>query len=164
MTDDEQAVAPNASCPILKISRGEDAASALRSRSVLQSGRLWAAALRDDDEVAQAAYHDFIHDVFTFSNGDTHRGRRKQLNTLVRPEAIDRIRDEIVAPQARSLLSRLATGPHPDGKYRLDLNVLGYRTFLHFTAQFIGFVGVETDEQMQRLAACVFPLSAAIAS
>ncbi len=164
MSDDRMAVLPNASCPMIKVSGGNEAAAALRNKAVVQSGAIWAQVHRDDSDAAQACWRGFTDNVVAFTDGESHRGRRKLLNQLVRPDAVDRIRDEIVTPQARALLSQLATGPGADGKYRLDLSVLGYRTFLHFTAKFIGLSGVDTDAQMARLAGCVAPLMTAIAS
>ncbi|MBA3741437.1 cytochrome P450 [Sporichthya sp.] len=151
-------------CPVEKIAGLADAFATLRSKDVLHSAAIWSAAHRDPTPEALTCLREYTDNVITFANGESHRGRRRLLNQLVRPEAIDVIRDTIVLPRSRELLQRLATGPDAEGRYRFDLVTFCERVFLHFSAKFIGFVGTETDEQMERLRGCVGPLSGAVAS
>ncbi len=160
---DVEVPAPNGSYQPLEVSGMVDAVATFRSKNIVHSAALLAGVHREVGGEAEVCLREFVGDALTFSNGESHRTRRKVLNQLVRPEALDHIRDEIVTPQAREQLPQFVT-QQDDGRYRVDLVAFCDRVFLHFAAKFIGLIGVETTEQLDRLQACVTPLSNAVTS
>src|SRR5581483_1648909 len=164
--DPEVDVAPLTSCPALEVGTMADAVATFRSKDVAHSAVILAGAHRDPspDGLGVTCLNEFVGNMLTFSNGDSHRTRRRVLNQLVRPAALDVFRDEVVGPQAVSLLPRMVSGPGVDGRYRLDLVAFCDRVFLNFAAKFIGLVDIDSDERMDRLAQCVTPLSNAVTS
>ncbi|MBA3741438.1 cytochrome P450 [Sporichthya sp.] len=164
--DPEVDVEPLTSCPAFAVDGWDDVVATLRSKDIVHSAAILAGAHRDPEPGGQGevCLREFIGNALTFSNGDSHRTRRRVLNQLVRPAALDVFRDEVIAPEAAALLPRVIHGPGEDGKYRLDLIKFCDRVFLHFAAKFIGLVDIDTDERMERLRECVTPLSNAVTS
>lgn len=164
MTVDNDRVTPMSEYPIFRVLRMPDAISTFRSKDVISSDVMFAGAHREVGGEGETCLREYTSNGLNWTNGNAHRSRRKLLNQLVRPGALDIFRDEIVTPQAETLLPRSVTGPHPDGKYRMELVQFCDRVFLHFSASLIGLVGIDTDEQMEQLRECVFPLSVAVTS
>jgi cytochrome P450 len=99
-----------------------------------------------------------------YTEGESHRLRRKLLNPLVRAEALQGIREDIVLPEADRLMDRWLAEPDADGKYRMDLVKYLERVFIHFTARLIGLVGIESDERLELMRSFAGPLAAGTSS
>jgi cytochrome P450 len=148
-------------CPIFHAGDYADAVAVLRSNDLINPPYLFAGSHLDGSGLAERTIDDYIGGAFMFMDGDAHRSRRRLLNRLVRPAALDEFRDQVIAPQSDVVLRRLLATPSPDGKYRLELMEFSDRVFLHFAAKLVGLVGVETEEQVAELQDCVLPFNAA---
>ncbi|MBA3741439.1 cytochrome P450 [Sporichthya sp.] len=162
--DDDEVVAPLTSCPVAHVRGSAAATAALRSKDLRNSDQMWAGIFHQPGVESETCLREFVKNDITFTNGEAHRTRRKLLNQLVRPAALDLFRDEILEPQSVTLLPRFVTGPDADGRYRANLNPFCDRLFLHFAAKFVGLVGLDTDDQMERLRTLVSPITAAFSS
>jgi cytochrome P450 len=153
-------VPPTGVCPVAHvrdIRSFAEVKNLMRSKSVSQwpdvMGNNWRA--KDVNGAIQA--REFLDGILAFVEGDEHARRRKLLNKLVKPESLDRIREEIVEPSVRRSMNDIVK-PGPSGVYRCDLVELLDRIFLEFSAKLIGLFGVETEAGMNRLRACVHPI------
>ncbi len=161
VNDDE--VTPLRGCPVFRPEGMAEVVATLRSKDIRHSDVLLAGAHQENDNgQGEMCLREFIGNVVAFSHGESHRTRRRLLNQLTRPEALDRLRDEVVMPQAQALLPRFIAGPDAHGNYGFDLSQFCDRLFLHLAAKFIGLVGADTDEQLDRLRECVDPLSSSV--
>ena len=151
-------------CPVFQVGNYADTVVVLRSKDVINPAYLFAGAHLDRSGLAERTVDDYIGGAFLFTDGEKHRGRRKLLNQLVRPAALDQFRDDVIAPQADALLRHRLARPSADGKYRLELMEFSDQVFLHFAAKMVGLVGVDTPEQIQQLKELVFPLNVATTS
>jgi cytochrome P450 len=153
-------------CPahgIARISRMDDVIAAVRSKEVLKSPESWAGLIEAGNEhepSLQAAADDLLRGTVSFVDGDDFRKRRRLLNSLMRPEALEHIREHVVLPAARRIIWDAANQPLADGTHRCELVGVLERIFLESSAKIIGLVDVESDERMARLRECVFPLFA----
>lgn len=155
-------------CPvrgIIKIGTMEDLVAAVRSKAVLKSAESFAGVIEpgnEDDVCAHATARDFLTGGFAFTDGPNFREKRKLLNRLIRPEALDEMREDVILPAAERIMGAALDTPDADGYRSCELVSLLERIFLEFSAKLIGFQDVETDERMAQLRDCVFPLFAAL--
>lgn len=91
-------------------------------------------------------------------NGDEHMQRRRVVNRLVRPEALDAARERQLLPGLARQLHRIRATPAPDGRFRTDLVPFSHKMFMQFAAAMIGLRGVETDEGVDLLQQLFEPL------
>jgi cytochrome P450 len=150
-------------CPVLRVNKFDDAIKFDRSQSILNAPEMFAAA--DDDPVnGSINVREFLEGSVVFMDGGRHRDRRKLLNRLLRPDALNAIREEVILPAAEQLLTERLAEPDSDGVYRMDLVDFCHRVFVHFTAKLIGLVGVDTDEGLTAMAALAGPIAAGTSS
>jgi cytochrome P450 len=151
-------------CPYVSVRRMEDVTTLIRSRTAVDRTPELFAALDADPVNGEINVREFLLGSFTFVEGDSHRERRRILNQLVRPEALDEIREDIIVPETDRLLARQLQRPDPDGAYRLELVEFLERVFVNFTARLIGLIGVDTDERIEALRSCAGPIAAGTSS
>jgi cytochrome P450 len=149
-----------AACPLARVNTLDDLGKLLRSKTaVTHSPDLFAG--RSQDEVnGEINVREFLAASMMFTEGESHRLRRKLLNPLVRADALQGIREDIVLPEADRLLSLWLAEPDSDGRYRLDLVALLERVFIHFTAKLIGLVDMNSDVRVALMASFAGPLAA----
>jgi len=70
--------------------------------------------------------------------GLAHISRRRVLNKLARPQALDWHREQVLLPLMERTLAELAASPDPDGVHRADLVPLLRRVFAGFAGAFVG--------------------------
>jgi cytochrome P450 len=138
-----------AQCPVHRIGNIPDLISTVRSKTVLNSPEYFAAAHKLDD--GHVTVDEFVGGMWTFTDGPEHRRRRKMVNSLVRPEALDAMREDYILPAVRRLLAEALAEPDADGRYRCDLVDLADRLFVGFGANMIGLTGMESPERQARL-------------
>jgi cytochrome P450 len=151
-------------CPFARVNRLEDVSRLLRSKTaVTHSPDLFAG--RSSDEVNGAInVEEFLGASMMFTEGESHRQRRKLLNPLVRADALAGIREDIVLPEADRLMGLWLSVPDPDGEYRMDLIEFLERVFIHFTARLIGLTGMDADERLTLMRSFAGPLAAGTSS
>ena len=168
MTDTEEVVQPQAHCPVFVAQSMADAVETLRSKTIVSSDILFSGAYKEQsaEEMveAQECLKEHIGGGLVWSRGREHSSRRKLLNQLVRPAALDEFRDQVLVPEASRMMPRFVQGPDENGNYRLELVSFCDKVFIVFSAKMMGFVGLDTDEQVERLRECVFTLSTAATS
>jgi cytochrome P450 len=127
-----------AKCPFAPVNRLADVSKLLRSKTaVTHSPDLFAG--RESDEVnGEINVREFLGASMMFLEGESHRRRRKLLNPLVRADALDCIREDIVLPEADRLMALRLAEPDANGKRGMDLVEFLERVFIHFTARLIG--------------------------
>ena len=152
-----------AGCPVLRINRYDDALRFDRDRAILNAAEMFAAVAADPVNGALNV-SEFLEGSVVFMNGPEHRERRKLLNTLLRPDALQAIREDVILPAAERLLASRLAHPDEDGAYRMDLVEFCHRVFLHFTAKLIGLVGVDTEDGIAALSDCAGPIAAGTSS
>jgi cytochrome P450 len=150
-------------CPVLRINRYEDALRFDRDRNILNAAEMFAAVAADPVN-GEINVREFLHGSVVFMNGSEHRDRRKLLNTLLRPDALHAIREDVILPAARRLLDTRLAEPDEDGVHRMDLVEFCHRVFLHFTAKLIGLVGVDSEEGITALSECATGIAAGTSS
>jgi cytochrome P450 len=150
-------------CPFLRVNRYEDALRFDRHRSILNAAEMFA-GVHDDPVNGEINVTEFLDGSVVFMNGAEHRQRRKLLNTLLRPDALQAIREDVILPAAQKLLATRLAVPDDDGVYRMDLVDFCHRVFIHFTAQLVGLVGVDTEEGITALSECAGPIAAGTSS
>jgi cytochrome P450 len=138
-----------ATCPVHRIGNIPDLISVVRSSSVLNSPEYFAAAHKLPD--GYRTVDEFVGGMWTFTDGDEHRRRRKMVNQLVRPEALDEMRENFILPAIGRLLSDALSAPDDDGRYRCDLVVLADRLFVDFGANMIGFTDMDDPVRQAQL-------------
>jgi cytochrome P450 len=146
------------------VNRLKDLGKLLRSRTAVTHSPDVFAGRKSDEVNGEINVREFIGPSLMFTEGESHRQRRKLLNPLVRADALQGIREDIVLPEADKLLSRWLAEPDADGKYRLDLVEFLERVFIHFTAKLIGLIGMDDDEHLALLASFAGPLAAGTSS
>jgi cytochrome P450 len=150
-------------CPVVNLTTVDEVLKTVRSKSVNHRAEMFADVAADPVNGAINC-NEFLIGSMMYADGPAHRDRRKLLNQLVRPDALDVIREDVILPAASKLLEERLQTPDNDGVYRIDLIELLERVFLNFTAKLIGLIGVDTDEGMTRLRACASPLAAGTSS
>ena len=136
-------------CPVHRIGNIPDLISTVRSKSVLNSPEYFAAAHKLDD--GHVTVEEFVGGMWTFTDGPEHRRRRKMVNSLVRPEALDAMRENYILPAVQRLLDEALAEPDADGRYRTDLVELADRLFVGFGANMIGLTDMESPERQAKL-------------
>lgn len=84
-------------------------------------------------------------------SGEEHVRRRRILNRLVRPDALEEYRERITLPTVLRRLNEIRSHPDPDGRYRTDLVTFLKRSFLEFAGEFIGLESEAIAAQGDRL-------------
>jgi cytochrome P450 len=153
----------NPASPVLRINRYEDALRFDRDRAILNAAEMFAAVAADPVN-GEINVSEFLEGSVVFMNGPEHRDRRKLLNTLLRPDALRAIREDVILPAAERLLATRLAHPDEDGAHRMDLVEFCHRVFLHFTAQLIGLVGADTEDGIAALSDCAGPIAAGTSS
>jgi len=153
----------NPASPVLRINRYEDALRFDRDRAILNAAEMFAAVAADPVN-GEINVSEFLDGSVVFMNGSDHRDRRKLLNTLLRPDALQAIREDVILPAAEHLLASRLARPDEDGAFRMDLVEFCHRVFLHFTAKLIGLVGVDTEDGIAALSDCAGPIAAGTSS
>jgi cytochrome P450 len=161
-----QAIAPaqESQCPYARVSQLEDIGKLLRSQTAVTHNPYLFANYKEDHVNGEINVREFLGASMMYVEGDSHRRRRKALNPLVRGDALQGIREDVVLPEADRLLELWLSEPDSDGVYRLDLVEFLERVFIHFTAILIGLADVRTDERLARLASLAGPLAAGTSS
>jgi cytochrome P450 len=139
---------PAGECPVHRINTIPDLVQVVRSRSVHNDAAYFAAAHKLVD--GHITVDGFVGGMWYFSDGEEHRRRRKLVNQLVRPDALDEMREQHILPSISRFMRRLLTGPDADGLYRCDLVQLADMLFVSFGARMIGFTDL-TDERLDQL-------------
>jgi cytochrome P450 len=160
---DSESPEAGAGCPVTNITEMDVLIPFVRSKLVEHRPELFA-DIASDPVNGAINVKEFLSGSVIYEDGKAHLQRRKMLNQLVRPDALDVIREDIILPAASILLEQRLEAPDGDGVYRIDLIELLERVFLNFTAKLIGLIGVDTDEGMTRLRACASPLAAGTSS
>jgi cytochrome P450 len=142
-------VTPPATCPVHRIGNIPDLITTVRSKSVLNNADYFAAAHKLDD--GHVTVEEFVGGMWTFTDGPEHRRRRKMVNSLVRPEALDAMRENYILPAVQRLLDEALAEPDEDGRYRCDLVELADRLFVGFGANMIGLTDMESPERQATL-------------
>jgi cytochrome P450 len=158
----DEAVELLSACPAFRADGFADATAVLRSKDVVNPPYLFAGAHLDKSGLAERVVADYLDGAFLFMDGDQHRSRRKLLNQLVRPSALDDFRDLVIAPKCDAVLDQQVTGPHADELHRVELIHMSDRVFLHFSAKLVGLIDLEDEARLEELRECIFPLNAAM--
>src|ERR1700722_1424630 len=120
-----------AKCPFARVSTLEDVSRLLRLKTAgTHSPDLF--ARRASDEVnGEINVREFLAASMMYTEGDSHRQRRKLLNPLVRADALEGIREDVVLPEADRLMHLWLSERGADGKRRMDLILFLERVFIH---------------------------------
>jgi len=140
---------PPTTCPVHRIGNIPDLITTVRSKSVQNSPEYFAAAHKLDD--GHVTVEEFVGGMWTFTDGPEHRRRRKMVNSLVRPEALDAMRENYILPAVQRLLDEALAEPDADGRYRTDLVELADRLFVGFGANMIGLTDMDDPERQAKL-------------
>ncbi len=79
-------------------------------------------------------------------HGSDHVFRRRIMNRMVRPDSLERYRNEITMPALLRRLRQLQDSPDSDGIHRTDLVKLSKRTFVEFATTLVG-INSPTEEE-----------------
>jgi cytochrome P450 len=142
----------------------DDIVDIFRSKDTINSAEVNVGLHQNDDELGRLALREFVSGILPFTNGTEHLGRRKVLNALVRPKALEALREDVVVPAVRREMARLLREPKANGLYGGDLSALVERVFIEFSAKVIGLRDVDTDEAITDLRSCALPLFAGLSS
>lgn len=158
------AAAGGATCPFARVNHLADVSRLLRSKTaVTHSPDLFAG--RASDEInGEINVREFLAASMMYTEGDSHRQRRKLLNPLVRADALQGIREDVILPEADRLMALWLAEPDADGQYRMDLIEFLERVFIHFTARLIGLIGIGTDDRLALMRSFAGPLAAGTSS
>lgn len=152
-------------CPVhstFRADRYDYVTQLLRSRHVWQVPDVFAENYREPTAESELTAREFVDDILFACNGQRDKRRRKLMNGLVRPEALDRYRDEVALPALREEMERLIT--EVDGRREADLVALLDRVFLKFSARFIGLTGVDSEAGLSQLQSYVVPIFSGLLS
>jgi cytochrome P450 len=163
-TTEAETVVDGAKCPFAHVDKIEDVSRLLRSRTAVTHSPDLFAGRKSDEVNGEINVREFLAASMMYTEGDSHRSRRKLLNPLVRADALAYIREDIVLPEAERLMAMWLAAPAADGKYRMDLIEFLERVFIHFTARLIGLVGMDTDERLALMRSFAGPLAAGTSS
>jgi len=153
-----------AQCPFARANTIGDIGKLLRSRTAVTHDPYLFANYREDPVNGEINVREFLGASMMYTEGPSHRARRKLLNPLVRADALSGIREDIVLPEADRLLALRLAEPDADGLRRLDLVEFLERVFIHFTAKLIGLIDVDTDDRIALLASFAGPIAAGTSS
>jgi cytochrome P450 len=153
--EDSKQEAGEEQCPYVKIDKIDELIKTVRSKGVISDVDDFAGG---SDPASQTVADNFLRNVVTFVNGDAHLVRRKLWNSLVRPAALEQLRETVVLPALRRHMTRMLAEPNEDGAYEVDLCQLVERTVLEMGAKLIGFSDVDTEEGLAELQECIYPM------
>lgn len=153
-----------AQCPFARANTIGDIGKLLRSRTAVSHDPYLFANYKEDPVNGEINVREFLGASMMYTEGPSHRSRRKLLNPLVRADALSGIREDIVLPEADRLLALRLTEADADGTSRLDLVEFLERVFIHFTAKLIGLIDVDTDDRIALLASFAGPIAAGTSS
>jgi cytochrome P450 len=153
-----------AQCPFARANTIRDIGKLLRSRTAVSHDPYLFANYKEDPVNGEINVREFLGASMMYSEGQSHRSRRKLLNPLVRADALSGIREDIVLPEADRLLELRFANVDADGRCRLDLVEFLERVFIHFTAKLIGLIDVDTDDRIALLASFAGPIAAGTSS
>ena len=159
-----ETVVDGAKCPFAHVDKIEDVSRLLRSRTAVRHSPDLFAGRKSDEVNGEINVREFLAASMMYTEGESHRNRRKLLNPLVRADALAYIREDIVLPEADRLMALWLAEPDTDGKYRMDLIEFLERVFIHFTARLIGLIGMDTDERLALMRSFAGPLAAGTSS
>jgi cytochrome P450 len=157
-------VVDGSKCPFARVNQIADASKLLRSKTAVTHSPDLFAGRRSDEVNGEINVREFLAASMMFVEGESHRLRRKLLNPLVRADALQGIREDIVLPEADRLMQQRLAKPDADGKHRMDLVEFLERVFIHFTARLIGLTGMDTDERLELMRSFAGPLAAGTSS
>ena len=161
---EQEEVVDGAKCPFAHVDRIQDVSRLLRSRTAVSHSPDLFAGRKNDEVNGEINVREFLAASMMYTEGESHRSRRKLLNPLVRAEALAHIREDIVLPEADRLMALWLAEPDADGRYRLDLIEFLERVFIHFTARLIGLTGMDSDERLALMRSFAGPLAAGMSS
>ncbi|WP_375476340.1 cytochrome P450 [uncultured Jatrophihabitans sp.] len=151
-------------CPFAPVSTIRDIGNLLRSKTAVTHDPYLFAGFKNDPVNGEINVQEFLGASMMYVEGESHRRRRKLLNPLVRADALQGIREDVVLPEADRLIAQRLAEPDADGEYRMDLVEFLERVFIHFTAKLIGLIDMETDERIALMASFSGPLAAGTSS
>src|ERR1700722_1577514 len=122
-------------CPFAPVNRLADVSKLLRSKTAVTHSPDLFAGRKSDEVNGEINVREFLGASMMYVEGDSHRLRRKLLNPLVRSDALQGIREEVILPEADRLMAVWTAEPDADGQYRMDLIEFLERVFIHFTAR-----------------------------
>src|SRR4051812_28780779 len=102
-------------CPFAGVSQLQDLGRLLRSKTAVTHSPDLFAGRRNDEVNGEINVREFLGASLMYTEGESHRLRRKLLNPLVRAEALQGIREDVVLPEADRLLSLWLAEPDADG-------------------------------------------------
>jgi cytochrome P450 len=161
---DQPEVADGAKCPFTRVNTFADASKLLRSKTAVAHSPDLFAGRKSDEVNGEINVREFLAASMMFVEGDSHRQRRKLLNPLVRADALEGIREDVVLPEADRLMRLWLSEPGADGKRRMDLVLFLERVFIHFTARLIGLIDIDDDERLELLSSFASPIAAGTSS
>jgi cytochrome P450 len=153
-----------AQCPFARANTIGDIGKLLRSRTAVTHDPYLFANYREDPINGEINVREFLGASMMYTEGPSHRSRRKLLNPLVRADALSGIREDIVLPEADRLLALRRADADSDGTCRLDLVEFLERVFIHFTAKLIGLTDIDDDDRIALLASFAGPIAAGTSS
>jgi cytochrome P450 len=153
-----------ARCPFTSVNRFEDVATLMRSKTAIAHRPELFAGVAADPVNGEINVREFLEASFMFTEGESHRERRKLLNPLVRADALSGIREDVILPEADRLLAEHRAAAGPDGVARMDLVEYLERVFLHFTARLIGLIGMDSNERITLMRSLAGPIAAGMSS
>jgi cytochrome P450 len=167
MEENETEKRTEGKCPfspsVLSIDRHEDVKAVLRSTAVVADADVSCDNYVSKNPLAETNVREFQDNILSMINGDAHRHRRRLLNSLVRPEALVRFREDVVMPSVDRWLAQ-AVKPTGEGLFGCDLAAVVELVFLEFAAKLIGLQGIGTEEGLLRLRSCALPVFAALSA
>jgi len=146
------------------VNRIADVSKLLRSKTAVTHSADLFAGRKSDEVNGEINVREFLAASMMYVEGESHRRRRKLLNPLVRPDALQGIREDVILPEADRLMQIRLAEPDADGKRRMDLIEFLERVFIHFTARLIGLIGLDTDERLDLLRSFAGPIAAGTSS
>jgi cytochrome P450 len=105
----------------------------------------------------QLAFPELMGGIFPFADGDPHRSRRRVMNALVRPEAIERYqRDVLPAVLDGAMHDRIAQDS--SGVWRADLVDLLHHVFVGFAVAVAGLTDADSSAHRNTLLGLFAPI------
>ena len=107
-------VVDGSKCPFARVNQIADASKLLRSKTAVTHSPDLFAGRRSDEVNGEINVGEFLAASMMFVEGESHRLRRKLLNPLVRADALQGIREDIVLPEADRLMQQRLAKPDAD--------------------------------------------------
>jgi len=151
-------------CPFARASTIGDIGKLLRSRTAVTHDPYLFANAKEDPVNGEINVREFLGASMMYTEGPSHRLRRKLLNPLVRADSLAGVREDVVLPEADRLLALRLAEVDADGRCRLDLVDFLERVFVHFTAKLIGLIEMDSDERVALMVSFAGPIAAGTSS